>query len=176
MLSILAAFIFKCSWFQWRKHHTHGLSLPPGPRGLPIIGIDLDMPLQDVWDTARQWGKEYGNLVYVRNLGTGLLFLNSYEAVIELFEKRGYYYSRRPRTTIVDLEGWPEWLMSLMPYGDDLRKSRQCFNNFFQKSVISDHHEVQMQSAHLFGEPPTAGSMLLHSLKTANVSSRIPPT
>ncbi|KAL5497856.1 hypothetical protein ACEPAH_2787 [Sanghuangporus vaninii] len=67
------------------------------------------MPRQDVWDTARQWGKDYGNLV-----GAGLLFLNSYEAVLELFKKRGNYYSNRQRTTMVGLQATTYWYQMLI--------------------------------------------------------------
>ena len=32
-----------------------------------------------------------------------MLFLNSYEDIVELFEKRGNNYSSRPNTTMVEL-------------------------------------------------------------------------
>ena len=44
-----------------------------------------------------------GDLVYVRTFGTGYLFVNSYEAAVELFEKRGNNYSSRPQTTMLNL-------------------------------------------------------------------------
>lgn len=34
------------------------LPLPPGPKGLPILGNALDMPRENPWLTYWQWGKE----------------------------------------------------------------------------------------------------------------------
>lgn len=34
--------------------------LPPGPKGLPILGNILDMPKRHEWLTYTKWGREYG--------------------------------------------------------------------------------------------------------------------
>lgn len=38
------------------------MSLPPGPKGLPIIGNVLDMPSEKDWLTFAHWGDIYGTL------------------------------------------------------------------------------------------------------------------
>ena len=35
-------------------------SLPPGPRGWPLIGNVLDMPKSHEWKTFAQWGEKWG--------------------------------------------------------------------------------------------------------------------
>ena len=36
------------------------LPLPPGPKGLPLIGNLLDMPTGYEWETYHKWSKELG--------------------------------------------------------------------------------------------------------------------
>ena len=36
------------------------LPLPPGPKGLPIIGNLLDVPTMSPWKTFHEWSKLYG--------------------------------------------------------------------------------------------------------------------
>ena len=41
--------------------------LPPGPKGLPVIGNAADMPTEEGWKTFTEWGKVYGtSLVFLR--------------------------------------------------------------------------------------------------------------
>jgi hypothetical protein len=34
--------------------------LPPGPKGLPLVGNAADMPAEQEWKTFAQWGDIYG--------------------------------------------------------------------------------------------------------------------
>ena len=44
-----------------------------------------------------------GPFVFVENLGIPILFLNSYDAIVELFDKRGNIYSSRPASVMFEL-------------------------------------------------------------------------
>lgn len=35
-------------------------ALPPGPKGLPVVGNILDMPSEKEWLTFAQWGERWG--------------------------------------------------------------------------------------------------------------------
>lgn len=55
VLALLSIYVLTKSIAKRRGH-----SLPPGPRGLPIIGNLLDMPIELPWKVFAKWGEEYG--------------------------------------------------------------------------------------------------------------------
>ncbi|KAI5121045.1 hypothetical protein M0805_008621 [Coniferiporia weirii] len=145
-----SAFFYLKSWLPVlrRGRNPNGLPLPPGPKGLPLVGNAFDMPdVNEQWEKARIWGKQYGDLVFVRHLGKPLLFVNSYEAANELFEERGNNYSSRPQNTLIEMIGW-DWMAALMPYNDEHRKLRQYIHQFFGPSAIADFRGLQTQAIH----------------------------
>ena len=48
-------------FFYLKRNNTRSsLPLPPGPKGLPVIGNLLDMPTSFEWETYHKWSKELG--------------------------------------------------------------------------------------------------------------------
>ena len=43
--------------YTWRK--KSGRTLPPGPKGLPVLGNVMDIPQSHEWITYETWGKEF---------------------------------------------------------------------------------------------------------------------
>jgi hypothetical protein len=107
IMSSLAAF-FAIRDFQRRR----GLSYPPGPPPLPLIGNLFDIPKDFSWLSYIQLSKKYGmnrSLLWVllteqmpgdilsfRVFGQVIVILNSIEATKDLLERRGDIYSDRP--------------------------------------------------------------------------------
>ncbi|KAJ3916252.1 hypothetical protein F5877DRAFT_69207 [Lentinula edodes] len=96
-------------------HSRRKLPLPPGPKGLPIIGNALNYPTKTPWVKYAEWSREYGSdVVYAKIFNTSMVILNSEEAINDLFVKRSTIYSDRPRHIMVnELMGWSRNLHSM---------------------------------------------------------------
>jgi len=98
--ALLIIYVFLYRRFKQRP------PLPPGPKGLPILGDvisaispktvgDMDQP---DWARYLDLGKKYNSdLVHINVLGDHTIVLNSVKATDELLERRSALYSDRPR-------------------------------------------------------------------------------
>jgi len=90
----------------WRRR-TPGLPLPPGPRGLPVLGNALQIPKERPWLVYAEWAKTYGDLTHLDAFGQHLIIVNTRAAARELLEKRNASYSGRVHMTFAgELVGW----------------------------------------------------------------------
>jgi hypothetical protein len=54
------------------RRNTRGLPLPPGPKGLPLLGNIFQIPSEKPWKVYNEWGKVYGKIAtFVSTIGTG---------------------------------------------------------------------------------------------------------
>ncbi|XP_076820808.1 cytochrome P450 2B1-like [Clavelina lepadiformis] len=80
------------SFYQWwKKPHR---SFPPGPRGLPIIGV-LPWLGGDPQKVLFDWGQKYGPVMSVRMAGVDTVFLNTFDAINTALVKQGDIFSGR---------------------------------------------------------------------------------
>ncbi|KAI0076940.1 cytochrome P450 [Panus rudis PR-1116 ss-1] len=81
---------------QWYNRSKNG-KLPPGPRGLPLVGNTFQIGRLP-WFQLTKWAKQYGP-IYSLNLGNQLLVvLNNHKVATDLLDKRSTIYSDRPRS------------------------------------------------------------------------------
>ncbi len=71
------------------------LPLPPGPKGLSLIGT-LRRAADRPWLTYAQLAATYGDVVYLDIPGNPTIIINSTQAAGDLFEKRSGNYSDMP--------------------------------------------------------------------------------
>ncbi|KAF8258900.1 cytochrome P450 [Lactarius quietus] len=133
-------------WLITRLAQRALRNLPPGPKGLPIVGDVFRIADQD-WLASPQRRDEYGEMMYVSALGQGFLIINSQRVAIELLEKRSNIYSDRPKYISAGefLTGNLE--LSMTPYGDSWRRFRRVAVEGFSKSVAHDFYPIQAREA-----------------------------
>ncbi|KAK7035404.1 hypothetical protein VNI00_011935 [Paramarasmius palmivorus] len=106
--------------------------LPPGPRGLPVIGNALDVPLKHPWKVYARWAKKYNSdILSLRIPGATLVILNKHSVILDLFSKRARLYSDRPQSTIFQSLGVSR-LMVFQNYDDRWKSYRKAFKHEFE--------------------------------------------
>ncbi|KAF8639539.1 hypothetical protein AX17_001444 [Amanita inopinata Kibby_2008] len=130
-----------------RQRTPRGVSLPPGPRGLPVIGLVRNVPHDHAWVTYAEWAKQYGDIVYTKIYGQPLVILNSVKATNEIFDRRSAIYSDRPRMVMAnELMGY-DWDFVHMPYSERWRQHRRVFHQSFQARAIPEYYPVMRHAA-----------------------------
>jgi hypothetical protein len=123
-------------------------SLPPGPKGYPVIGSVIETSSKHPWIMFADWTKTYGSdVISYTSFGRTTIVLNSFQAVADLLDKRSSNYSDRPRMIMADeLMGW-HWDFAHMPYNDKWRRHRRAFHQYFQPRNLASYYPVQVQVA-----------------------------
>ncbi|XP_067683550.1 cytochrome P450 1A5-like isoform X2 [Haliotis asinina] len=71
--------------------------LPPGPRGLPLLGSLLDLK-DDTLETLYDWARYFGPYMTVYKGRVATIYLNTREAVDEAFVKQQSAFTARPQS------------------------------------------------------------------------------
>ncbi|THH11765.1 hypothetical protein EW146_g7925 [Bondarzewia mesenterica] len=136
-----------------RRERGHGdpgsrPMLPPGPKGLPLLGNLFDMPKKDEYLVFSQWHKTYGDICSVTVLGQPVIIVNSIDKACSMLNRQ--IYSARPYYTMAcDLVGW-EHALVLLPYGERLKAYRKMLHSVIGTRANVDKFRSTIESeAHL---------------------------
>jgi len=149
-VAILLAAIFRLIYTRLFNKYS-GLRLPPGPKALPLLGNILQLPAVHKERTFAEWGKAYGDVVFVRFLRTPVVILNSLQAAQDLLDKNSAKYSDRPQITIVsEMTGWDSSLVPIR-YGDRFRRYRKWMHEALgTKAALKAYLPLQHREAYTF--------------------------
>ncbi|KAI0299745.1 cytochrome P450 [Multifurca ochricompacta] len=98
-------------------------SLPPGPRGVPLIGNIFDMPSSREWERFTEWGRKYD---HAENVGRQELHL----------------FGPPEFPMLGEMMGWDRGLV-LSHYGERFRTFRRLLHRFMgTRTVVAQHHDT----------------------------------
>ncbi|KAI2640922.1 cytochrome P450 oxidoreductase OrdA-like protein [Xylaria nigripes] len=127
--------------------------LPPGPRGLPLVGSLTGLPPKDVHGFAHwlQYKDRYGPISSVTVLGTTYVVLHSAELAFQLLEKKSTIYSSRARSVFGgEMLGW-EHTVALQPYGKQFRTYRKYVHTMIgTQATVAPYIPLQEKEVHRF--------------------------
>ncbi|KAH7884762.1 cytochrome P450 [Phlebopus sp. FC_14] len=146
LLGSLLAFVLVLWSSVRRKASARGLSFPPGPRALPLVGNMLSLNTAEPWLSYTTWKKKYGDLLYVRLLGQDFIVLNSERMARALLDHRSTIYSDRPVIPTHNLFGM-QFSTVMLPYGDEWRLHRKLFHHALRAESDTRYREVYLTRA-----------------------------
>ncbi|KAI0347293.1 cytochrome P450 [Trametopsis cervina] len=149
VVGIAVAVVLLRRWFK--RSGATDLPLPPGPKGMPIIGNLLDMPPHHEWLQFTEWGDKFGDLVYLRLLSQPVLILNTASHATALLHKKSSIYSDRPSFIMAgELIGWKRTL-GLTPYGERFREYRRFIHRLIGgKEQMRRFHSLEYEETKRF--------------------------
>lgn len=121
-----------------RKH------LPPGPKGLPLVGNMFDLAdSNSVRDKVIAWQREYGDIFYTKIGGTDYIWLSSPKVVKDLMDKRSAIYSSRAPAPLAQDEASGGKRQLFMAYGQDWRNLRKSSHALLNATTATKYQPVQ---------------------------------
>ncbi|KAI0471433.1 cytochrome protein [Xylaria cf. heliscus] len=126
--------------------------LPPGPKGLPLLGNINDLPShgEREWEHWLKHKDVYGPISSVTSLGTTIVILHSADLAVELLEKRASKYSSRPRLEFADYIGWTN-AIGVRPYDQTHRLHRKTGHMLIgTQRTVMPYLPVQETEVHRF--------------------------
>ncbi|KAJ8521866.1 hypothetical protein ONZ45_g1493 [Pleurotus djamor] len=147
LLLFLAFLVLVVSYTRPRSK----LSLPPGPRKLPIVGNLLEMSKERQWVQLAEMSRTFNtDILFLKALRTPIIVLSSVESVSELLIRRSALTSSRPVSRmLVELMGWG-FNAAFLPYGEKWRARRRAFWQEFHPERLHTYYSTQERHARRF--------------------------
>ncbi|KAM5572765.1 flavonoid 3'-monooxygenase CYP75B137 [Rosa sericea] len=150
-ISTLLFMVFTLLWFLWiwkKPNRNPTPPLPPGPRGLPLLGylpfLGANLHLEFT-DMARVYGP-----IYKLQLGTKLcMVVSSPELVKQVVRDHDTTFANRDPTVAALIASYGATDIALRSYGSDWRKLRKVFVSLMlSKTNLDDCYALRKEEMH----------------------------
>ncbi|KAH8107810.1 cytochrome P450 [Cristinia sonorae] len=125
--------------------------LPPGPRGLPLLGNVLQLGTHQ-WVQMAKWSKQYGPIYSLNFLGKPAIVISSHKVAADLLDKRSAIYSDRPRLIMTGEVLSGSLFFAFLSYGDAFKKLRRAAWEGLNPRASEDYLPIQEREAVLLVE------------------------
>ncbi|KAJ4367707.1 hypothetical protein N0V86_009828 [Didymella sp. IMI 355093] len=127
------------------------LPLPPGPKGLPVLGNINDLPKPGKLE-CHHWAEHkdlYGPVSSITVLGQTFIIINDPKVAFELMRDRSSIHSSRPGQIFSSMVGWDN-ATAMMPYTDSWKIHRKTITKIASSNTsVSVFDRVQeVEAAH----------------------------
>jgi cytochrome P450 len=125
---------------------TNGNRNPPGPKGLPVLGVSLDL-LRDPLELMRTAAREYGDVVRIPVILESRVLLNHPDYIQQLliFQQSKFHKSVLTKQTTERLLGQG----LLISEGDFWRRQRRLAQPAFHRQRINQYAPAMLQCAEM---------------------------
>ncbi|KAJ7122958.1 cytochrome P450 [Mycena epipterygia] len=121
-------------------------NLPPGPRGLPVLGNIFQLP-QFQWLQFTKWKDQYGPLFYLNLAGQPVVVLNTHAVTADLLDRRSTIYSDRPRFVMAGEILTGGIFIAFSGYGELWRKLRKAAHEGLNVRASEAYQPLQEKEA-----------------------------
>ncbi|KAF5374224.1 hypothetical protein D9758_004661 [Tetrapyrgos nigripes] len=126
-------------------------NLPPGPKGLPVLGNVFQLPQTLQFLRFAEWKEEFGPIFSLNLAGQTVVVLNSHKVAADLLDRRSTMYSDRPRFIMAGEILGGNMLISFCGYGDlrvaIWRKMRKAAHEGFNIRTSEAYQPLQEKEA-----------------------------
>ncbi len=121
--------------------------MPAGPRPLPFIGNNFDIPKSHPWIQFQKWSETYGPMFTLWIGRRPTIIISDPEIAVDLLEKRSNKYSSRPRFVVMgeiynDMAG-----ILVQPYGKGWSIRRKLLHTALTPRALRHYLPVQTAEA-----------------------------